>query len=110
MLPFLLAILIAYCVGILSLSRVETVTTYMVLALMTSFVHLAASYAPGFTLPLNGKWVQRWALASVGFLMASYMFVRAFASEVGQHKKRSQAPFVRSTLRAVPANGAGPLF
>ncbi len=28
----------------------------------------------------------------------------------GGSEKRGQAPFVRSTLRAVPANGAGPLF
>jgi O-Antigen ligase len=78
MLPFLLAIVISYIVGILSLSRVETVTTYMLLGLVTAFVNVAMVYAPGFAVRFESKLVQRWALASVGFLMASYTFVRVF--------------------------------
>jgi hypothetical protein len=78
MLPFLLAIVIAYIFGILSLSRVETVTTYLLLGLVTASVQVAMGYVPAFGLQLDGKLVQRWALASAGFLMAAYMFVRVF--------------------------------
>jgi hypothetical protein len=76
--PFLMAMLVAYIVGILSLSRVETVPTYMMLGLVTAFAHVAMVKAPGFALRLDGRLVQRWALASVGFLMATYMVVRVF--------------------------------
>jgi hypothetical protein len=78
LLPFVMALFAAYTIGILSLSRVETVTTYLLLGLVTAFFNLAMGFAPAFGLQVDGKLVQRWALASAGLLMATYMFVRVF--------------------------------
>jgi hypothetical protein len=65
-------------VGILTLSRVDTVPTYMQLGIVTVFVHLATRWTPTVSAGLDMRTVQRMMLASFGFLVASYLFIRVF--------------------------------
>jgi hypothetical protein len=78
LLPFLWAMLVSYAVGILSLSRVDTVPTYLLLGLVSAFGGIATQWAPAFRLRLDSRLVQRMVLASFAFLAASYMFIRVF--------------------------------
>jgi hypothetical protein len=78
LLPFLLAILASFTVGIMTLSRTDTVTTYMLLGMVTAFGNLAAAGAPTLATRLDGRLLQRMALGSAGMLLALYMFVRVF--------------------------------
>ena len=68
----------AYWAGILSLSRIDAVPTYLLLGLVTVAANLAAGPVPALALRLDGRLFQRMAIASIGFLAASYMFVRVF--------------------------------
>jgi hypothetical protein len=76
LLPYLFAIVVAYIVGILSLSRIEAVPTYLILALVTATSSLVAIQAPVFTLRLDGRLMQRLVLGSAAFLFMAYLFVR----------------------------------
>jgi O-antigen ligase len=78
LLPCLLAILASFTVGVMTLSRTESVTTYMVLGLVTAFMHVATIYTPALAVRIDTRLVQRMALSSVGLLLALYMFVRVF--------------------------------
>jgi hypothetical protein len=78
MVPCLLAILASYIVGIMTLSRVDTLTTYMLLGLITAFTQVATRYTPVPAAWIDTRLLQRMALASVALLMAFYMFVRVF--------------------------------
>jgi O-antigen ligase len=78
MVPCLLAILASYTVGIMTLSRVDTVTTYMLLGVITAFTQVATRYVPVPAGWIDARILQRMALASVGLLMAFYVFVRVF--------------------------------
>jgi hypothetical protein len=75
-LPFLLALVGAYIVGILSLSRIETVPTYLLLALVTAASLLASSKVPLFAVRLDTRLLQRMVVASISFLALSYLFIR----------------------------------
>jgi hypothetical protein len=76
LLPFLVALVASYAAGILSLSRVDAVPTYLLLGLVTATATLAMREIPALGLRLNSWLVQRMAVASVGFLAVSYLFVR----------------------------------
>jgi hypothetical protein len=78
LLPYLMACLLSYTVGILSLSRVDALSTYLLLGLVTAFVSMAAARVPGFTVRLDGLMIRRIAVTSVAFLAATYMIVRVF--------------------------------
>jgi len=78
LLPFLAAMLICYSVGIMTLSRVDAVPTYLLLGLVTATASLAAERAPKFAVVLDVRLLQRLALASLAFVGAMYMFVRVF--------------------------------
>jgi hypothetical protein len=78
MVPYLLAVVAAYVVGILSLSRVEAVPTYLLLGLVAAFAGLAASRRPVFALKVDSRLAQQMALASAAFLAVAYVFVRVF--------------------------------
>jgi O-antigen ligase len=76
--PYLLALLAAYAVGMLSLSRPYVPPTYLILALATSFF-ACCGFASSPALPrFDGRLVQRLAVQSVCFLAATYIFVRVF--------------------------------
>jgi putative inorganic carbon (hco3(-)) transporter len=78
LLPFLAAMLAAYSTGILSLSRVDAVPTYLLLGLVTVAGNLAAGALPALALRVDGRLMQRMAAASMAFLAVAYMFVRVF--------------------------------
>jgi hypothetical protein len=76
--PYLMAIVAAYTVGLLSLSRTYVVPTYMVFGLVTAYGRLAAAYAP-LSVPRVNRWLAlRLAVVSVLALSAAYIFVRVF--------------------------------
>ena len=76
--PFLLALLAAYAASLLSLSRQFVPTTYTFLGLATAYVRVAAPGLRAPVLPFDGRLARRLAFVSVGFLAASYVFVRVF--------------------------------
>jgi len=76
--PYMLAVVAAYATGMLTLSRAFIVPTYMVLGLVTAYLRVAAVY-PALALPrFDWHVVRRLSMASVGFVAASYVFVRVF--------------------------------
>jgi hypothetical protein len=76
--PFLLAVLAAYAVSMMSLSRQFVPPTYTYLGLATAYVRVAAPGLRAPVLPFDGRLAQRLAFVSVGFLTVSYVFVRVF--------------------------------
>lgn len=81
MLPFVAAILAAWCVGMLSLSLCYSPATYMAAGLGAAYVHQAGVYRPSPrpVVPLNWLTTQRLAVCSLGLLAASFVFVKVFA-------------------------------
>lgn len=84
--PYLLALLVGSGASMLTLSLCYIVPTYMVLGLATVFSGLAARPAavpqqparPSPVLRLDAALGGRLVLASFGFLLATYLFVRVF--------------------------------
>lgn len=78
--PYLMAMLIAYTTGLLSLSRSYVALTYMVLGLVSVYLHLARHYAytPLPERRFDFKLLGQFAAVSLAFVMASYVFVRIF--------------------------------
>lgn len=74
--PYVLAVVAGFAGAMLSLTHVYTVPTYTALGLVTAYLGLAVAYPPvpvaRFGLPL----LQRFAVASVGFLTVTYVAVR----------------------------------
>jgi O-antigen ligase len=79
--PFSLAIVVAYGVGLLSLTRAYTASTYLLVGLTVAFVTVVSR--GGITelppLRLNLRLAGLMAMFSVGFLAGMYVFVRTFA-------------------------------
>jgi hypothetical protein len=80
LLPCVLAAVTAYIIGIMTLSRTDTVTTYMLLGLVTASTQVATERAPQLALRIDGRVLQRLALGNVGMILAVYLFVRVFRS------------------------------
>lgn len=78
--PFVSAALTAYAVGLLSLSLVFVIPTYVMLGLASVYVRMTPSWPPPPPLRLDGKALGRVALAGVAFLIATYVFVRLFVN------------------------------
>lgn len=78
-LPTITAALAGYCVAMLSLSRTYVTPTYLVLGLATAYVRVAVE--PPLTPPLrfDSRFVNRIALGSVCFLLATYVLIRVTA-------------------------------
>lgn len=71
-----IAVLAAACTSMLSLSRSYVLTTYLVLGLAGVAAHLNGRRAP-WTIPRPGaRSMLRLAIASFGFLVSTYIFVR----------------------------------
>ncbi len=78
MLPYLAAILASYFVGILSLSRIDAVPTYLLLGLVAAAAIVAGRQAPTFLVRLDTRRIRQMAFGSALFWTATYMFVRVF--------------------------------
>jgi putative inorganic carbon (HCO3(-)) transporter len=80
--PYLVATIVAYGVGLLSVSRNYAVPTYMVLGLSNAYLKIAAKSAPTLVpdpIPrLDGRLALRLGGLSVGFVIVSNMFIKAF--------------------------------
>lgn len=76
--PFLMAMFVAYAVGIAFLSRGYVVPTYMMLGLATVYLRLCAPTAGQQVVALTRMALPKLAGVSVAFLIASYTFVRLF--------------------------------
>jgi hypothetical protein len=76
--PYLLAVVVATAVGMLTSSRSYVVPTYLVLGSAAAFLRFTPSSPPLPSLRLNGELLQRVALAGVAFMAATYLFVRLF--------------------------------
>ena len=81
MMPFVAGILTAWCVGMGSLSRCYTPSTYMIVGLCAAYINLAGFHRPkpAPIISLNRVTAQRWAVCSFGLLMCCFVFVRVFA-------------------------------
>lgn len=83
--PYVMALLVAFLVGILFLSRSYVVPTYTILGLLIAYLRLAAPAAPSAEpaplqknrLVLRPLWTM--TVASIAFLMAAEAFIRVFA-------------------------------
>ena len=79
--PYVVAMLAAWCMGMCSLSRCYSESTYMVVGIAAAFINLAGYHRrrrrPIVT--FNYLLAQRWCLASVGVLAFAFVFVRVFA-------------------------------
>lgn len=76
--PFLLAVVVAYMVGMLSLSYAYTVPTYLILGLVAAYANVCAAPAAEPVVRVEFRLVQRLAFASVLFLAGAFVFVRVF--------------------------------
>lgn len=80
--PYVVGILVAWSMGMCSLSRCYTASTYMVFGVAAAFINLAGYYRtnPAPLVKLHPLLVQRWVAASIGVLAFSFLFVRMFAT------------------------------
>ena len=80
LLPYLVGMIAAYAVGLLSLSRAYVVPTYLFLGLTTAFLPLAASRPPVAPLRAGVKVVVVMTALSAAFLLLTFAFVRVFVN------------------------------
>lgn len=76
--PYVLALVAAHAVGMLTLSRAYVVPTYMILGLATVYLRITPVYPRSPQLRLNQQLVGRMLALSVAFILVSYVFVRLF--------------------------------
>lgn len=76
--PYLLAMLVAYTAGILTLSRSYNPTTYLVLGLVTAYLGLESEPETRPAFRFDAAFVRRLAVVSVCFLVGIYVYVRLF--------------------------------
>jgi O-antigen ligase len=77
--PFSLAVVVAFAVGLLSLTRAYTASTYLIVGLTIAFVRVARETTDLPPLRLDFRLASRLALVSVAFIAGVYVFVRTFA-------------------------------
>jgi putative inorganic carbon (hco3(-)) transporter len=75
--PVLLAIVIGYAIGLLTLSRAYTASTYLILGLAAAYINLTPRLKP---LRLDARFAERLATASILFVAATYLFVRVMSA------------------------------
>jgi hypothetical protein len=77
--PVLLAITASYVTGMMSLSRAYVLPTYLVLGIDTAWLSLAGVERSSPSFRLGAALVQRLSLASGGFVVLIYIYIRLFA-------------------------------
>jgi hypothetical protein len=80
MLPYMLAIIGAYAVGILSLSRNYEVPTYTMLGLAAAYLAMVPVHPPDAKLRCSAALVQRTIWISLLFLLCTDLVVRFLAT------------------------------
>lgn len=76
--PYLLGMIVAYTVGMLSLSVCFVVPTFMILGLATAYPRICPTYPPVPLVRFDGKLIGQIALLSIGYLAFMYAFIRVF--------------------------------
>jgi hypothetical protein len=66
--PYLLSVVVALMVGMVSLSRNYSLPTYLILGLSAAYLRLAAAQLPGAVPPLSAPLVFRWVGLSALFV------------------------------------------
>ena len=79
---YLLAVLSSYCFGMFSLSRAETVSTYMVLGIATAYLELASSQSSIGPLRLDWPFIKRLCTFGVFVLGFLLLFCRLWSDSV----------------------------
>ena len=81
LMPYLAAVIAAWCAGFLSLSRCYPTPTYTIIGLMAAFVNLAGIYIypRRSVLYLDKPLVHKWILCSALVLMAMFTATKMFA-------------------------------
>jgi O-antigen ligase len=74
--PFVLTITGGYGAGLLSLSRITIVPTYMILGLGAAYLQMVTSYPPLTNTRFGARLMLRLVLVSLAFLLLSYLYVR----------------------------------
>ncbi|MGI6415827.1 MAG: O-antigen ligase family protein [Thermoguttaceae bacterium] len=75
--PYLAAVLVGFAVSMLSLSRNYVVPTYMILGLAAIAQRLASDRLEIRLVQFDSRLASRLAVLSVGFILATYVFIRA---------------------------------
>jgi hypothetical protein len=81
LLPYIAAVMTVWAVGMATLSRCYTVSTYMIVGVCAAYINLAGYYRPR-PMPivtLNSRVARLWAACSFGLLVASFAFVKLLA-------------------------------
>ncbi|REJ93403.1 MAG: O-antigen ligase domain-containing protein [Planctomycetota bacterium] len=81
MLPYVAAILGAWCIGMASLSRCYVPPTYMIVGVCAAYLNLVGFHQP-IPAPLQTFHVRsaaRWIACSGGLLVACFLFIKVFA-------------------------------
>ena len=73
--PCILALMAAYVIGLCSLSRPYTVTTYLILGVAGAYANMASARGLIAAAPGYGFLARKLAVLSVGFLVCLYLFV-----------------------------------
>ena len=76
LLPFVIAMLVAYCMSMMSLSRYYTVATYLIAGIAATFERLAQPGTSHRPVQLNGMTLTALGMASVGFLVAVHLYIK----------------------------------
>ena len=74
--PYMLALICSYCVGMYSLSRCYTVTTYVVLGIAASYLHLAETWTSAPGVRFDSQFIQRMFVVGLAVIAFLYIFVR----------------------------------
>ena len=74
--PYVLGALAAYAASMLTLTRCDVVPTYLVAGLGVSYERLARPGTPLAPLEFNAKLLLRMFLVTLGFLAATYLYIR----------------------------------
>jgi hypothetical protein len=77
--PYLLAIVTAMVVGMMSLSRVYSLPVYIVLGIAAVYFRLACVSAPSLVPRVNQRLAMRYLLLGLVFLPVAHLFVTLFA-------------------------------
>lgn len=74
--PFVTALLLAYGISMLSLSRCYIVPTYLVAGLAASYLRLAAPHIKTTLPSFNGRLLQRLAMGEFAMIGATYLYIK----------------------------------
>jgi len=74
--PYIWTMICSYCVGMLSLSRPYTLTTYVVLGIAGAYLRIAEPRASIAALRFDSSFVQRMLVVGAACVIGFYVFVR----------------------------------